>query len=61
MVEENTWEGLESLENVMDLVKDFKREIRKEKIKRVQMRKKMRKKRALNLDFIANMDYVFIV
>ena len=45
----------------MDLVKDFKREIRKEKIKRVQMRKKKRKKRALNLDFIANMDYVFIV
>jgi len=61
MVEENTWEGLESLENMMDLVKDFKREIRKEKIKRVQMRKKKRKKRALNLDFIANMDYVFIV
>jgi len=61
MVEENTWEGLESLENIMDLVKDFKREIRKEKIKRVQMRKKKRKKRALNLDFIANMDYVFIV
>jgi len=38
MAEEDTWEGLENLENTMDLVKEFKKEIRKEEIKRIQMR-----------------------
>jgi len=32
---ENIWEGLENLGNIMDLVKEFEKEIRKEKIKRV--------------------------
>jgi len=39
MAEENTWEGLENLENTMYLVKEFKKEIRKEETKRIQIRK----------------------
>jgi len=35
MAEENTWEGLENLENIIDLVKDFEKEIKKDKIKKV--------------------------
>jgi len=34
-VEEDTWEGLENLENIIDLVKEFEKEIRKEEIRRV--------------------------
>ena len=30
--EEDTWEGLENLKNVMDLVEEFKKEIRKEEV-----------------------------
>jgi len=30
--EEDTWEGLENLKNVIDLVKKFEKEIRKEEI-----------------------------
>ena len=50
IAEEDTWEGLENLENVMDLVEEFEKEIRKEEIRRVQMRKEKRKERALNLE-----------
>ena len=31
IIEEDTWEELENLENVMELVEDFKKEIREEK------------------------------
>jgi len=31
IVEEDTWEGLENLEDVIDLVKNLKKEIKKEK------------------------------
>ena len=48
-MEENTWEGLENLENTMDLVEDFEK-IKKEEIRRVQMRKEKGKKRELNLE-----------
>jgi len=34
-VEEDTWKGLENLENIIDLVKEFEKEIRKEEIRRV--------------------------
>ena len=47
---ENIWEGLENLGNIMDLVKEFEKEIRKEEIKRVQMRKEKGKKKVLNLE-----------
>jgi len=30
--EEDTWEGLQNLKNVMDLVEEFKKEIRKEEV-----------------------------
>jgi len=33
--EEDTWEELENLENMMDLVEDFEKEIRKEEIRKV--------------------------
>jgi len=39
---------LESLENIINLVEDFEKEIREEKIKRVQTRKKKKKERVLN-------------
>jgi len=32
MAEKNTWEGLENLKNVMDLVEKFDKEIRDEEI-----------------------------
>jgi len=35
MAEEDTWKGLENLRNTIDLVEEFKKEIRKEKIRRV--------------------------
>ena len=47
---ENIWEGLENLGNIIDLVKEFEKEIRKEEIKRVQMRKEKGKKKVLNLE-----------
>jgi len=47
IAEEDTCEGLENLGNVMDLVKEFKKEIREEEIRR---RKEKRKERALNLE-----------
>jgi len=47
-VKEVTWEGLENLKNAIDLVEEFKKEIRKEEIRRVQMRKEKEKKRVLN-------------
>jgi len=34
-VEEDTWEGLENLGNIIDLVKEFEKEIREEEIRRV--------------------------
>ena len=36
-MEEDTWKGLENLGNVIDLVKEFKKETRKERIRRVHM------------------------
>ena len=47
-MKEDTWEGLENLGNMMDLVEDFEKEIREKKIKRVQLRKEKEKERALN-------------
>jgi len=44
-VEEDTWK---KLENIMNLVEDFEKEIREEEIKRVQTRKEKGKERALN-------------
>ena len=32
MAEENTWEGLENLKNVTDLVEEFEKEIREEEV-----------------------------
>ena len=49
MVEEDTWEGLENLGNMMDLVENFEKKIKEEEIRRVQMRKERGKERALNL------------
>ena len=34
-MEEDTWEGLEKLGNIIDLVKEFEKEIREEEIRRV--------------------------
>ena len=48
MVEKHTWEGLENLWNAIELVKKFKKEIKKEKIRRVYMKKE--KEKPLNLD-----------
>jgi len=47
-VEEDTWKGLGNLENTIDLVEDFEKEIRKEKIRKVQMRKEKEKEKVLN-------------
>jgi len=33
MAEENTWEGLENLEDVMDLVEEFEKKIREKERK----------------------------
>jgi len=38
-VKEDTWERLKSSGNVMELVKEFEKKIRREKIRRVRMRK----------------------
>jgi len=38
------------LGNVMDLMEDFEKEIKKEKIRRVQVRKEKRKEKTLNLE-----------
>jgi len=35
MVEKDTWEELENLGNIIDLVKEFEKEIREEEIRRV--------------------------
>ena len=35
IIEENTQEGLENLENIIKLVKEFEKEIREEKIRKV--------------------------
>ena len=48
-MEEDTWEGLENLGNMMDLVENFEKKIKEEEIRRVQMRKEREKERALNL------------
>ena len=39
IAEEDTWEGLENLGNVIELVEEFEREIREDKIRKVQIRK----------------------
>jgi len=41
---------LENLENAMNLVKEFEKEIREKEIRRVQIRKEKGKKKALNLE-----------
>jgi len=48
--EEDTWEGLENLGNIMELVENFERETREEEIRRVQLRKGKGKERVLNLE-----------
>jgi len=48
--EEDIWEGLENLENIINLVEEFEKKIRKEEIRRVQMRKEKGKKKTLNLE-----------
>ena len=48
MTKEDTWERLKNLENIIDLVEDFEKEIREEEI-RVQTRKEKGKERLLNL------------
>jgi len=48
MAEEDTWEGLENLGNMMDLVKEFEKEIREEEIRKVQIRKEKEKEKILN-------------
>jgi len=50
MVEEDIWEELENPGNMMDLVENFEKKIKKEEIRRVQMRKERGKERALNLE-----------
>ena len=49
-VEEDTWERLENLENTMDLVEEFEKEIREVEIRRVQIRKQKEKEKMLNLE-----------
>ena len=39
IAEEDTQEGLENLENAMELVKEFEKKIKKEEIRKVQIRK----------------------
>jgi len=48
--EEDIWEGLENLENIINLVEEFEKKIRKKEIRRVQMRKEKGKKKTLNLE-----------
>jgi len=50
IAEKDTWERLENLGNVMDLVEEFEKKIREEEIRKVQMRKEKGKKRVLNLE-----------
>jgi len=38
------------LENIIDLVEEFEKKIKKEKIRRVQIREEKRKKKALNVE-----------
>ena len=47
-VKEDTWERLENLGDIIDLVENFEKEIREKEIKRVQTRKEKGKERALN-------------
>jgi len=48
IVEEDTWEELENLGNIIDLVKEFEKEIREEEIRWVQIKKEKRKEKVLN-------------
>jgi len=48
MMEEDTWERLENLDNIMELMEEFEKEIREEEIRRVQMRKQKEKEKVLN-------------
>ena len=43
MAEEDTWEEIENLKNVIDLVKEFEKEIREEEIQQVEKRKEKQK------------------
>ena len=38
------------MENIIDLVEEFEKKIKKEKIRRVQIREEKRKKKALNVE-----------
>jgi len=48
MAEEDTWKGLENLGNMIELVEEFKKEIREKEIRRVHIRKE--KVKLLNLE-----------
>jgi len=48
MVEEDTWERLEILKNVINLVEEFKKEIRKEEVQWIEKRKGKQKAVELN-------------
>ena len=47
IAKEDTWKRLENLRNMIELIKKFKKEIRKEEIRRIYIRKK---KKLLNLE-----------
>ena len=53
MMEEDTWEGLENLKNVMDLVEEFKKEIREEGVQQVEKKKRKQKAVEVNLSLEA--------
>ena len=48
-IQEDIWKELENVENAMDLVEEFEKQIREKKIRRVHMRKEKRKEKELNL------------
>ena len=48
IAEENTWKELENLGNMLNLVEEFKKKIRKKEIRRIQIKKEKGKKRVLN-------------
>ena len=50
MAEENTWERLENLEDVMNLVEYFEKEIREKEIRQVERRKVKEKERKIKIE-----------
>jgi len=43
IAEKDTWEGLENLKNVRDLVEEFEKEIREKEVRQVEKRKEKQK------------------